>query len=85
MEEKYSSNKILNLNEPSSPLEKFAKKVFDKLIEDGLPPLPSYYKVYFFIPKIILILLSYTQDDYCSRSNINRISIIYRRNYYEPF
>jgi GGDEF domain-containing protein len=48
MEEKYSSNKILNLNEPSSPLEKFAKKVFDKLIEDGVPPLPSYYKVYFF-------------------------------------
>ena len=48
MEEKYSSKVVNGLNEPSSPLEKFAKKVFDKLIEDGVPPLPSYYKVYFF-------------------------------------
>jgi GGDEF domain-containing protein len=48
MDEKYSSKKIADLNEPTSPLEKFAKKVFDKLIEDGVPPLPSYYKVYFF-------------------------------------
>ncbi len=46
MEEKYSS--IKELNEPSTPLEKFAKKVFNKLIEEGVPPLPSYYKVYFF-------------------------------------
>ena len=46
MEKKYSS--IKELNEPSTPLEKFAKKVFDKLIEEGVPPLPSYYKVYFF-------------------------------------
>jgi GGDEF domain-containing protein len=48
MDEKYSSEKIADLNIPTSPLEKFAKKVFDKLIEDGVPPLPSYYKVYFF-------------------------------------
>ncbi|GAB6045684.1 hypothetical protein JCM11957_12820 [Caminibacter profundus] len=48
MEEKYSSVKVKDLNQPTSPLEKFARKVFDKLIEDGVPPLPSYYKVYFF-------------------------------------
>jgi len=47
MQEKYSSM-TKSLNEPTSPLERFAKKVFDKLIEDGVPPLPSYYKVYFF-------------------------------------
>ena len=37
-----------NLNEPSSQLEKFAKRVFDKLIEENVPPIPYYYKVYFF-------------------------------------
>ncbi len=47
MEDKYSSI-TKDLNEPTSPLERFAKKVFDKLIEDGVPPLPIYYKVYFF-------------------------------------
>ena len=39
---------ISNLNEPSSQLEKFAKRVFDKLIEENVPPIPYYYKVYFF-------------------------------------
>jgi len=33
---------------PTSQLEKFAKKVFDKLIEEDVPPIPYYYKVYFF-------------------------------------
>ncbi|EDM23583.1 diguanylate cyclase [Caminibacter mediatlanticus TB-2] len=47
MEDKYSS-KISELTEPASPFEKFAKKVFDKLISEGVPPLPSYYRVYFF-------------------------------------
>ena len=42
----YSS--IENINEPTSKLEKFAKKVFDKLIEENVPPIPSYYKIYFF-------------------------------------
>ena len=45
MGEIYSSSA---LQEPSSPLEKFAKKVFDKLTHEGVPPLPSYYKAYFF-------------------------------------
>jgi len=31
-----------------SSLEHFAKRVFDKLISDGVPPIPYYYKVYFF-------------------------------------
>ena len=44
--EKCSS--IADISEPSSQLEKFAKKVFDKLIEENVPPIPYYYKVYFF-------------------------------------
>jgi len=39
---------VNDLNEATSPLEKFAKKVFDKLIEEGIPPLPSNYALYFF-------------------------------------
>jgi len=38
---------IAGLDEPSSPLEEFAKKVFDKLIEENIPPIPYYYKMYF--------------------------------------
>ena len=38
---------VANLNEPTSPLEKFAKKVFDKLLEENVPPIPYYYKMYF--------------------------------------
>lgn len=47
--DKYSTaeNSVSGLNEPSSPLEEFAKKVFDKLIEDNVPPIPYYYKIYF--------------------------------------
>ena len=43
---KYSS--VENINEPTSQLEKFAKKVFDKIIEENVPPIPYYYKIYFF-------------------------------------
>ena len=39
---------VNDLNEASSPLEKFAKRVFDKLISEGIPPLPSNYALYFF-------------------------------------
>ena len=38
---------VAELNEATSPLEKFAKKVFDKLIEENIPPIPYYYKMYF--------------------------------------
>ena len=48
MEEKYSNYTVKDLTEPMSPLEKFAKKVFDKLIEEGIPPIPSNYTLYFF-------------------------------------
>jgi diguanylate cyclase (GGDEF)-like protein len=48
MGEKYSSDLTQGLGEPSSPLEKFAQKVLEKLIEDGVPPIPSNYRVYFF-------------------------------------
>ncbi len=41
-------NGVANLSEPSSPLEEFAKKVFDKLLEENVPPIPYYYKLYFF-------------------------------------
>jgi len=41
------SDFVKELSEPSSPLEEFAKKVFDKLIEDNVPPIPYYYKMYF--------------------------------------
>ena len=46
--DKYSNYTVRDLNEPSSPLEKFAKKVLDKLIEEGIPPIPSNYTLYFF-------------------------------------
>ncbi len=36
-----------NSGQPSSPLEEFARKVFNKLIEENVPPLPYYYKMYF--------------------------------------
>jgi len=42
-----SNGEVAGLNEPSSPLEEFAKKVFDKLIEENVPPIPYYYKMYF--------------------------------------
>ena len=45
-QEKHSA--IANISEPTSKLEKFAKNVFDKLIEENVPPIPYYYKVYFF-------------------------------------
>jgi len=48
MEEKYSNYTVKDLNEPMSPIEKFAKKVFNKLIEEGVPPIPSNYTLYFF-------------------------------------
>ena len=52
--EKYSTgtpmgpSPVASLNEASTPLEMFAKKVFDRLIEESVPPIPYYYKVYFF-------------------------------------
>jgi len=48
MEEKYSNYSVKDLNEAMSPLEKFAKRVLDKLIEEGIPPIPSNYSLYFF-------------------------------------
>jgi len=48
MSEKYSNYAVKDLNEPSNPLEKFAEKVLNKLIEEGLPPIPSNYSLYFF-------------------------------------
>jgi len=36
------------LNEASTEIEKFAKKVFDKLMEEGVYPIPYYYSIYFF-------------------------------------
>jgi len=47
-DKKFSSLQAKDLNEADSPLEKFAKKVFDRLIQEGVPPLPYYYKIYFF-------------------------------------
>jgi diguanylate cyclase (GGDEF)-like protein len=48
-DDKFSTvNSVANLNEPTSPLEKFAKRVFDKLLEENVPPIPYYYKVYFY-------------------------------------
>ena len=47
-ENKYSSiNAVANLTEPTSPLEIFAKKVFEKLLVENVPPIPYYYKMYF--------------------------------------
>ncbi len=48
MEDKYSSVKATALNEASTPIEKYAKKVFEKLIEEDIPPLPNYYRDYFY-------------------------------------
>jgi len=48
MDEKYSSYVVKDLNEAISPVEKFSKKVLDKLIEEGVPPIPSNYTLYFF-------------------------------------
>ncbi len=48
MEEKYSNYSVKDIKEPISPLEKFSKKVFDKLIEENIPPIPSNYSLYFF-------------------------------------
>jgi len=46
--DKFSSIEAKDLNEVTSPLEEFAKKVFNRLIEESIPPLPYYYKIYFF-------------------------------------
>jgi diguanylate cyclase (GGDEF)-like protein len=47
-DEKFSTvDAVAELNEPSSPLEEFAKKVFDKMLEENVPPIPYYYKMYF--------------------------------------
>jgi diguanylate cyclase (GGDEF)-like protein len=46
--DKLSSFTPHDLAEATSPLERFAKKVFDKLIQEGVPPLPYYYQIYFF-------------------------------------
>jgi diguanylate cyclase (GGDEF)-like protein len=47
-DDKFSTvDSVANLNEPTSPLEVFAKKVFDKLLEENVPPIPYYYKMYF--------------------------------------
>ena len=49
-----SDDKYMSINNASneigsdSALEHFARRVFDKLISDGVPPIPYYYKVYFF-------------------------------------
>jgi len=48
MGEKYSDYVVKDLKDPSNPLEKFAKKVLDKLIEEGIPPIPTNYSLYFF-------------------------------------
>jgi diguanylate cyclase (GGDEF)-like protein len=46
--DKFSTvNSVAQLSEPTTPLEEFAKKVFDKIIEEGVPPIPYYYKIYF--------------------------------------
>jgi len=36
------------LNEASTEIEVFSKKVFDKLIEESVYPIPYYYSIYFF-------------------------------------
>ena len=38
----------VDLNEASTEIEVFAKKVFDKLIEENVYPIPYYYSIYFF-------------------------------------
>jgi diguanylate cyclase (GGDEF)-like protein len=39
---------VTELHESSTEIEKFAKKVFDKLIEEDIYPIPYYYSIYFF-------------------------------------
>ena len=46
-EDKSNSSGVVDLREPSSPVEIFAKKVFDKLLAESVPPIPYYYKIYF--------------------------------------
>jgi diguanylate cyclase (GGDEF)-like protein len=49
-EDKFTTHKngvAADLNESTSPLEIFAKRVFDKLLEENVPPLPYYYNMYF--------------------------------------
>jgi diguanylate cyclase (GGDEF)-like protein len=41
-------NATANLNEASTKLELFAKKVLDKMIEENIYPIPYYYNIYFF-------------------------------------
>jgi diguanylate cyclase (GGDEF)-like protein len=41
-------NLTANLNEASTELELFAKKVLDKMIEENIYPIPYYYSIYFF-------------------------------------
>jgi len=36
------------LNEATTEIEKFAKNVFDKLLEENVYPIPYYYSIYFF-------------------------------------
>ena len=46
--ENFETIQTANISEPSTPLEEFAKKVFDKLIAENIPPIPYNYKVTFF-------------------------------------
>ena len=48
MDEKYSNYTVKDISAPTSPIELFAKKVLDKLIVEGIPPIPSNYILYFF-------------------------------------
>ena len=48
MNEKYSNYTVRDISSPTSPIEIFAKKVLDKLITEGIPPIPSNYGLYFF-------------------------------------
>ena len=47
MDEKYSNYTVKDISAPTSPIEVFAKKVFDKLTTEGIPPIPSNYALYF--------------------------------------
>ncbi len=48
MSEKYSNYTVKDISSPTSPIEEFAQKVLDKLITEGIPPIPSNYALYFF-------------------------------------
>jgi diguanylate cyclase (GGDEF)-like protein len=48
MIKKEDINLTENLNEATTEIEKFAKKVFDKIIEENIYPIPYYYSIYFF-------------------------------------